>query len=358
MLDYLGKKYFHVFTAGKFPQGEVTVPMLHQVAASYNTGFHEAPLWVGHLKPEETKVGDDEPKALGWIDSAIVIDDKLYVSFSHLSDQAKWLIESQTFKYVSCEFGFYVINGVKTLYLFALALTNRPAVNNLEPLNLSQQYTDHVINKNYMGARLTFEQINTSFNLNKNTMNQILLDIAKAMGIDVAKYTTDAALADAIKLTHSDNAAKLTAFTSEMQTLKTEVDSLKKSAAPPAGAGAPPAQDDPASKRIESLEAMLFTNTIDDAIKAGKVLPAQRDSMIALAKMNFAECKKLIDATPVNSVYAEKSVKPAESVSVDLTNPKFTMDGKRLTYSEVVGKPELLGKFTDAELEALKAGSV
>jgi hypothetical protein len=44
MIEINGDKYYHVFTAGKYPQGEISDDFLKQAANNYNpVNFHEAP---------------------------------------------------------------------------------------------------------------------------------------------------------------------------------------------------------------------------------------------------------------------------------------------------------------------------
>ena len=76
------KNYFHVFTAGKYPQGTVTAEDLKQIAASYDPSVYEAPVWIGH----PGSVSPEEPKAYGWVESLLAEGNKLFASFSHLDD--------------------------------------------------------------------------------------------------------------------------------------------------------------------------------------------------------------------------------------------------------------------------------
>ena len=105
---------------------------------------------------------------------------------------------------------------------------------------------------------------------------------------------------------------------------------------------------------------MLFAKLVDDGIAAGKVLPNQRESLIAFAKQNYDACKKLIDDAPVNPLLSKsRQIQdvPAGQKKINLKDAKFSKDGKELTYDEVISDVKLFSKFTDDELLALKEKS-
>ena len=353
VLTLQGKTYYHIFTAGVYPQATITTKMLQQVVSAYDKKFHDAPVWIGHLKPEETHVGNAEPPALAWIDSLFLQGDKLYASFYDMSEKFLELISKKIFKYVSAEFVFYIINATKTLYLHALALTNRPAVDGMEPLSIpnsfSSEHTSHVFNVG-ISEKINFNQTINFLNQTSNTMNQSLIDIAKALGIN----TDDPAL-------NSDDALSA-AIQDKIKSMQEEF------AKKPAPGSTPAATQNTSSKdvvelqsKIDALQDMLFSKLIDDGIEAGKVLPAQRDSLISYAKQDYTACKALIDAMPVNITFTgERQIKnlPADLIKkINLSDPKFTKDGKKLTYNEVIKDVDLLSRFNDDELIALKEKS-
>lgn len=341
MIIIKGKTYQHLFTAGKYPQGSISIKDLNSLASAYNVNFHSAPVWIGHLPPDATHVGGFEPIAYAWIDSLIINGNKLYGSFSDVSPELKYLIESGKFKFVSVELGYYNIAGKNNLYLHAVALTNRPAVDSMEPLNLpddftkSQNSSQHNFNKDC--------QSKLFYNIKFIHMNENLLAIAKSLGLDTANISDDAALTEAIN--------------AKIAELKND-----EAGEPDAGmeASKHAKKNETLETKIASLENMLFAKLVDDGISAGKVLPNQRESLIAFAKQNYDACKKLIDDAPVNPLLSQsKQIQdvPAVQKKIDLKDAKFSKDGKELTYDEVISDVKLFSKFTDDELLALKEKS-
>ena len=338
MIIIKGKTYQHLFTAGKYPQGSISIKDLNSLASAYNVNFHSAPVWIGHLPPDATHVGGFEPIAYAWIDSLIINGNKLYGSFSDVSPELKYLIESGKFKFVSVELGYYNIAGKNNLYLHAVALTNRPAVDSMEPLNLPDDFT-----KSQNGSQHNFNkdcQNKLFYNIKFITMNENLLAVAAALGIDTSNIADDKALTEAI------NAAISKLQSNESSEHNAEMMETK--------------QNKNLCEKISSLENMLFAKLVDDGIAAGKVLPNQRESLIAFAKQNYDACKKLIDDAPVNPLLSKsRQIQdvPAGQKKINLKDAKFSKDGKELTYDEVISDVKLFSKFTDDELLALKEKS-
>lgn len=341
MIIIKGKTYQHLFTAGKYPQGNITPDNLKAIASAYNTNFHSAPVWIGHLPPEASHVGCYEPVAYAWIDSVFVQGNKLYGSFSDVSPELKGFIESARFKFVSVELGYYNLNNKKTLYLHAVALTNRPAVDSMEPLSLPDDFT-----KSPDGSQHSFNkdcQSKLFYNIKFIQMNENLLAIAKSLGLDTANIADDEALTEAInsKIAELQN--------DEAGEPDSGMDASKQNK-----------KDETLEVKIASLENMLFAKLVDDGIAAGKVLPNQRESLIAFAKQNYDACKKLIDDAPVNPLLSKsRQIQdvPAGQKKINLKDAKFSKDGKELTYDEVISDVKLFSKFTDDELLALKEKS-
>ena len=336
MIIVNGKTYQHLFTAGKYPQGSISLKDLKSIVNGYDIDFHQAPVWIGHLPSDATHVGKFEPKAYAWIDSLIIQGNKLYGSFSDVSAPLIDFISDKSFKYVSVEFAYYMVNNKKTLYLHAVALTNRPAVDNMEPLNLPDDFaksdngSEHKFNKNCQNKFF--------FNINFTQMNENLLSIADSLGIDTSDITDDSALLDAIN-------AKI----KEILSAPAQGVQANKKTSPP--------QDTELQNKVSVLEDMLFAKLVDDGIAAGKVLPNQRESLIAFAKQNYSACKKLIDDAPVNPLFQKSPVVkdvPNQIKKIDFKDPKFSLNGKELTYDEVCKDYKLFSRFTDDELLALK----
>jgi len=331
MITINGKTYQHLFTAGRYPQGSITVPQLKAIADAYNTDFHSAPVWRGHINPDDTFAGEFEPRAFAWIQSLLIQGSKLYGEFADISDELKDFISRKLFKFVSVELAYYLVNGKKTLYLHAVALTNRPAVDSMEPLNLPEDF-----NKSADGSEHKFNkdcQTKIFFNINFIQMNENLLSIASGLGIDTSNIQDDKALTDAI-------IAKI----KEVQGSSSSSEDFSK---------ALEGKVTPLNKRIEELEAQLYTQEVDSEIAAGKFVPAQREFLISYAKSDYAGFKKLVEVTPANGLLSpDPQVKAG--AAPDLKDKKFTKpDGTKYTFAEVTKDPNLMNQFTDKELEVL-----
>lgn len=331
---YKGKKYYHVFTAGDYTQKKVTPEMLQEIARSYDTQFHEAPVWLGHPKDE----ADNEPEALAWIDSVIAQGDKLYVSFSYVSDEMKQLVDTQAFKRVSVEIVQYKTNdGKEFLYLYAVGLTNRPAVKGLEPISFA--ISGKSFNSSF-SDRLAFNE-NFS-NYNSNQMNEYLKKVATGLGIDCTKFTTDSSLQEAITLKFNE--------------MKTSIDP-NNPAAKQASASLTAVQDE-----LNAIKEERIAELVDGAIAAFKVKPADKQKWIDLGKTNYSVLKDTIATMTVHKEFADKIIKTGDGGSniPDLENPKFTgKDGKKITYGEFLKMdPNAQAKFSAEEVAELKKSNL
>lgn len=163
-------------------------------------------------------------------------------------------------------------------------------------------------------------------------MNENLLSVASALGLDTSNIQDDKALADAINA---------------------KIKELLSSSAPEDFSKILEGKVTPLNKRIEELEAQLYTQEVDSAIASGKFVPAQKEFLIGYAKSDYAGFKKLVDVTPANGLLStDPQIK--DGPSPDLKNKKFTKpDGTKYTFAEITRDPNLMKQFTDKELEVL-----
>lgn len=341
MLDIGGKKYYEVFKAGTYqlPDNKsvtITPADLKTVSENYDPlKFHEAPVWIGH--PD-----DEKAEALGWVESVYADGESLYVCFSFISEDWKQLVASEKYKYVSVELPLMDVNGKQQRYLYAIGLTNKPAVRGLEPI----MFRDHKFNTSATEfLKFSFPIFNQS---NKTTMNEHLMKIAEMCGLKASDFSDDAALAVAVGKQVAD--------------FKTNIEDLQKKvkAADTTGNDAKFAE---LNNKIKTLEGERVVNLIDTAITAGKIIPAQKESMIKLAEANYDEAKKMIDAAPKNPAFAQNMVQDDPSKRIDASDPKFKdpKTGAPLTFvnyckyrgSKDSSLKEYAAKFTDAEVKAL-----
>lgn len=331
---YNGKKYYHVFTAGDYSQANITENDLMEIASTYDpVNFHEAPVWLGHPNEQE---GDSEPEALAWIDSVMAVGNKLYVSFAYISDKMKQLIESQAFKRVSVEIVKYnTDDGKQFMYLYAVGLTNRPAVKGLEPISFS----GHKSNSKF-SERLAFNE--KFINYKNQTMNQYLIKLAESVGLDISKFTTDSSLQEAINLKFTE--------------LKAEAD--KKPDPAPAAADDSVVAD--LQNKLNVIEEERIADLVDSAVRDFKILPAQKDTWTALAKSNFKIAKASIENMSVHKDLADKVIKNGQTTgSIDFGDKKFVNEkGNKITYKDYLTMEDCdQKKFTEEEVAELRKRS-
>lgn len=368
-----GIKFYHVFTAGSYPQGNFTPEHVSDIASYYDPKFREAPVWRGHNKDKEQTLGSHEPEALGWVSPVFAIDGKLYVAFSHISEELHELIENKKFKFVSVElYNYRLPSGKLIYYLAAIGLTNRPAVEGLQPLSLkeesafsvisSAEYNDSInkftheslFDESKIQDKIYFNVEVNNFTNQKNNKMQLTENTKKiltSMGLDAAKFVTEEGALEAIQKTVKDGAT-------ELSSVKSELETLKKSPAPASA-------DDPKftalTNEVEDLKNQRAEDLVNRAISDKKILPADKKTYVDFAKSNFSLCEKSILAMNIHSTLADQQIKaPASAPIVDLKDPKFAKpDGVTLyTYSEILKDPALQAKFTAQELSELKSQSL
>lgn len=333
-----------IFKSGKYePQGEFTNQHLLEIASGYDPeNVHEAPLIVGH-----NHFFTGEPKAFAWVSELRVIGGELQAEFSDVSPELKKMIDNKEFKRCSVELGkiqFSNSDGSTNdkWYLFAVALTNKPAVGSLKPLEFTTDSKKFSPGK-FIGERLSFSIPSGYINFSDNTQTKQIIMFAKLISI-AAKFGIDAgtATAENPELLITGIEAKFASITAELTAAKTEIASLKE------------ASSQFASQRADDL--------IASAITAGKVKPADKDKFKAFALSNYDAAKAMFEAMSVNPILAPSGIpgSPAASGGGDATKgAKFQYDGKLLTYSKYLelftaNPKKYADLFTAEEISKLK----
>lgn len=336
------------------------------MARYYDPNFREAAVWKGHHP--STHVGKDEQGALSWIFPVTAIEDKLYVSFSFMSQTFLDLVKSMEFKYCSVEVMYYeLVSGEVIAYLKGLGLTNRPAVEGLEPLQtllyddeneltLSDFPAKAVKGDYTLTAKLKdAKHVKTvSFTLkisNNQIYNQMQLTettkkTLKAMNIDPAKFVTEEAAQEAIQKTAADAQAKITDLESKVTSLTNAT-------------GTAAAEESPEAKRVKALELTLATNLVNDAIDKKKILPSEKQSYIDMALLDYSKTAGIIAGLQERAEFTQQQIDTGKTP--DLKDPKFIKaDGKELTADDLDSNPGLIAehKLTADDCEAIykKAG--
>lgn len=118
-------KYFQVFKAGKYPQGEFTKKDVEEIAKNYDPTFCEAPVTIDH---------EQSGPAYGWVDKVKTDGDILQVSFKDTPKEFQDDVNSGKYKKVSVEL-YKNLEG-KGHYLKAVSFLGAaiPQVKGLEPV--------------------------------------------------------------------------------------------------------------------------------------------------------------------------------------------------------------------------------
>lgn len=322
MTNYHDKKFFHVFTAGQYPQGAVTTGDLRQIAAEYDPSVYEAPIWIGHPGSDAA----EEPKAYGWVESLMVSGDKLYASFSHLDEDLIEMVNSKKYRRCSVELGKLNYEPLRNkLYLIAIALTNRPAVAGLPPLEFAGIGSE----RNYNPAMVAGKSLYTLTDaepvqpgkeafgntLNKHNKMEKILKAVHTIGIELGENATEDTLAEEILM-------KFTQLEGEVERYKTKAADI----------------------------------LLKGAISSAKIVPAQESEIRQFAMDNIDACMNFIEKLPGRSLFS-RSIDAKGFTGHD--NQKFTKsDGTALTYSDVLANPSKYSKIlTEEELIKLREES-
>jgi hypothetical protein len=346
MIEINGDKYYHVFTAGKYPQGEISDDFLKQAANNYNpVNFHEAPVWIGHPGKEII-----EPEALGWIGRLAAKGEKLYASFSHISEKLKSLIENKKFKRCSVELVTFNVAGRDFPYLYAIGITNRPAVKGLEPISFLEPVTfaGHNFKTDDISTKLKFNSEIKHFNQTQTlNMNELLKNLAEKLKLDVLKFDTDEKISKELIRVFEDRS-------NEILLLKNKVSKLQENElSAPATEKYSELVDE-----LNKLKKSRASELVENAVLTKKLLPSQKEDLISFAETDYERCKTFIGKLELNPVFSAKMINDKTFSYSDLSDPKFTKpDGSKITYEDILRDLTLQSKFTDDEISALRKNS-
>jgi regulator of replication initiation timing len=263
-----------VMSPGTWNGTKFTIEDLKEMAANFVKlkDVIKPPLKLGHTKDETGK------PAFGWISDLKVIGSKLMAYADDIPELLMKAIKKKLYRRVSSEVFFdYVYDGKKYGRVFsglALLGAETPAVKDLEDL---QAYLTQNTDKGTFGKLMVFsmpENINNN-SKRKEIMPLELKDLEKKLEL------------------FSD---KLDTVSKENVSLKIENDKLKKE------------KTDSEAKAFEDLKVKSkgdLKSFCDDQVKAGKMLPAQRDALVGKicfsesgnVTIEFDEFKKFVELT-------------------------------------------------------------
>ncbi len=126
-------KFFEVFKAGKYPQGNFTQKEIAEIAKNYDPKFCEAPITIDHQQ---------SGPAYGWVDTVKADGDKLKVAFKDVPQEFEKDVNNGKFKKVSVEL-YRNLEG-KGAYLKAVSFLGAatPQVKGLEPIKFMEAESD------------------------------------------------------------------------------------------------------------------------------------------------------------------------------------------------------------------------
>lgn len=144
--------------AGSYPQGEITIEDLEEMARAYDPLLHEAPLVLDHAPPGEEQRGP----AYGWVKELKRLGDTLVARISQVPAELKELVNSGRYKHRSAEV-YLDFQGTGKKYLKRVALLGAavPAVKGLEPIKLAEPHPAAASSPGCGGPSMTvdFEQL-------------------------------------------------------------------------------------------------------------------------------------------------------------------------------------------------------
>lgn len=313
MNPYDKNKFFKVFRAGKYPQGNVSVDDLKEIAANYSTDYKKSPLTLEHK----------DGKSYAWVHALKVDGDTLLAAFDEVSDEAINLTKGD-YRYPSVEIANYEHNGKKMKYLRAISLTNFNEVKALPQLKFSD---DNVI-AYYSEFNIQFENSENQTSYMKNLIKKF----SGKFGLKLSDNATEDELFNAVCAKFDENPNQDKELLQKYNELQTEIKSINQS-------------------RVEDV--------LESAVATGKITPAQKDKYRKFAEVDIDSAKTVFNEMPVLPEF-KKDVVNGSNVSraVDTTDAKFSKkDGTHYTYEEVIKDPKLVKTFSESELAALKEKS-
>lgn len=253
-----------IFRTGKWNGDEYNENDLDEIVKSFEKiGKELKPfLKLGHDK-EQALIQKDGLPAAGWIAELKRKGQVLYAKIINVPKKIKELIDNRAYGRVSAELFWNLKEGDKTyprvLKAVALLGADTPAIGTLDDfINL---YTENKVdNKIYILDKKEFEKMDTQ---------------------EIKTFEKEFA----------DARFQLKEYEIEIEKLKKEnLEFSSKMAA----------------KEAEIKEKEI-NNYLDSAIKEGKLEPAQRETFFNIAKNQFEDVKKIIDAMPIKKEFSQNS---------------------------------------------------
>lgn len=312
-------KFYKIFRAGKYPQGEVTKADVAEIAATYDRNFHEAPLTVNHesTSPAYAVVSELQER-----------DGILFASFDEVLEEAH--VMNKKFKKPSIEIATY--DDKK--YLRAVTLTNFPAVKGLDKIQFGDSSAAALAQAE--NSAIFFSDFNLNLNKGETMISDTIKNFAEKLSLNISDYQTDGDLLDAavnivtnLKTQFADSSEKINSLNLSLSKFTEANVSVEKF--------------NELKAEVTAFKKQRVDNLLSFAVENKNVLPAHVENLRTYAEQNFDAAKNLVYSLP------------AKNQPPDIA--KLKEGEKEFTYEQVIADPELSKNFTEEQLNELRKKS-
>lgn len=293
-------KFFEVFKAGKYPQGNFTKKEIAQIAKNYDPTFCEAPITIDHQQ---------SGPAYGWVETVKAEDDKLKVAFKDVPETFEKDVNDGKYKKVSVEL-YRNLEG-KGAYLKAVSFLGAaiPQVKGLEAIKFMESESD------------TYEFSDDSDEEIQDLKNQIA-----TLEEQVANFKENNKKLETIKSLKE----KISSLTDEVATFKEKAQGKEE-----------------IEKELNDIKIAIkkreFDDFIDKQIETGKLIPANKNIILSV----FQELDNV-------KKFGEDSAVITDFKSFIESLPNQITFGETATKQKQTEKNEDVEKFANADEESLE----
>ncbi|MDI6804934.1 MAG: phage protease [Bacteroidota bacterium] len=312
-------KFYKIFKAGKYPQGEITQADVAEIATGYDRNFHEAPLTVNHESTSPAYAVVDQLQERGGV---------LYASFDEVLEEAYAM--NKKFKKPSVEIATY--DDKK--YLRAVTLTNFPSVKGLDKIQFDDLSAAALAQED--NSAIFFSDFNLNLNKGETMISETIKKFAEKISLNISDYQSDGDVIDSalkiinnLKIQFADSSEKINSLSLSLSKFTEANISVEKFGE--------------LSEEVKAFKKQRVDDLLASAVTNKNILPANVENLRTFAEQNFDAAKKLIDALPA------KSQPPVVA--------KFISEEKELTYKEVMADPKLAQQLSEEQINDLKAKS-
>ena len=241
---------------------------------------------------EHQSLSDKKALAGGWIKD-FYIKDNCVVAKVEFTDIAKQEIENKQYKYLSPT--LFLKNG-KPVRLHSVALTNTPAIDNMYPLFLSEDLKEELEGDD---IKMDIKKILEFLGLNENATEE---DVLKKLEELKANETVEEDLNNEMQLSSNKEIISILGLKENAteEEIKNGLLNLKNNTV---------SKTEFLALKEEMVKKEV-NNILDEALKVGKIVPAQRDSFMKLAlsdRDTFDEImKNQKRVSPIGVTYSDK----------------------------------------------------